>query len=106
MKRVLDTSEVLGTVELPAGACELCAAATANYDEEKCRLVVRLNSFLRTTDLRAREKRLSADWLPEPETVTESVGGDETVEVARDIFSRWARKVRQAAPALRSLPAF
>ena len=102
MKRVIDTSEVLGTVDLPSGTCELCAAAEANYDEEKNRLVVRLNSFLRTTDLRSKEKRLSANWLPKPETVTESVGSEETLEVARDIFHRWVRKVREAAPSLHS----
>lgn len=100
MKHVIDTNEVLGTVELATGTCEVCASADANYDESAGRLVVALNSFLRTTDLRAKEKRLSADWLPKPETVTESAGPDETVEVARDIFHRWVRKVRQAAPSL------
>jgi len=100
MKRVIDTNEVLGTVELATGACEVCASADASYDESAGRLVVALNSFLRTTDLRAKEQRLSADWLPKPATVTESVGPDETVEAARDIFHRWVRKVRQAAPSL------
>jgi hypothetical protein len=102
MKRVIDTSEVLGTVELPQGACEVCAAADACYDEDAARLVVNLDSFLRTTDLRAKERRLSAPWLPGKETVAESVGPDETVEMARDIFHRWVRKVRQAVPSLKS----
>jgi hypothetical protein len=102
MKRIIDTSEVLGTVDLPTGSCELCAAADANYDEEMNRLLVRLTSFLRTTDLRAKEKQLSATWLPKPETLMESVGSDEALDAARDIFHRWVRKVREAAPALHS----
>lgn len=78
----------------------MCASAEAKYDEEATRLVVKLDAFLRTTDLLAKEKRLPAEWLPKPETVRESVGPDETVEMARDIFHRWVRKVRQAVPTL------
>lgn len=99
MKRVIDTSEVLGTVETPQGMCEVCAAADAHYDEDVARLVVKLDAYLRTTDLRAKEQRFPAGWLPKPETVRESVGPDETVEMARDIFHRWVRKVREAIPA-------
>src|SRR5438128_663766 len=102
MKRIIDTSEVLGMVDLPTGNCELCAAADANYDEEKNRLLVRLSSFLRTTDLRAKEKQWSATWLPKPETLMEAVGSDEALEAARDIFHRWVRKVREAVPSLHS----
>jgi hypothetical protein len=102
MKRIIDTSEVLGTVETPDGTCEVCVSADANYDDEAGRLIVRLESFLRTTTLRAKEKRVSAIWLPKPETVTESVGPDDTVELAREIFHRWVKKVRAAAPSLHS----
>ena len=52
------------------------------------------------TDLLTKEKHFPADWLPKPETVRESVGPDETAEMAREIFQRWARKVREAAPTL------
>jgi hypothetical protein len=47
MKHIIDTSEVLGTVEVPEGTCELCASADASFDEEKERLVVQLEAFLR-----------------------------------------------------------
>lgn len=100
MKRVIDTSEVLGTVETPQGIREVCAAANAEYDEGASRLVVKLDAYLRTTDLRTKEQRFAASWLPKPETVRESVGPDETVEMARDIFHRWVRKIREAIPAL------
>jgi hypothetical protein len=100
MKRVTDTTEVLGTVETPQGKCEVCASADAKYDEEATRLVVKMDAFLRTTDLLTKEKRFPAEWLPKPETVREAVGPEETVEMAQDIFQRWVRKVRRAVPAL------
>ncbi len=100
MKRVIDTSEVLGTVETPEGLREVCVSADANYDEDAGRLVMKLEAFLRNTDLVTKEKRFTTDWLPKPETVCESVGPDETVEMAREIFHRWVRKVREAAPKL------
>jgi hypothetical protein len=102
VKRVVDTSEALGTVALPGGTCELYATADAGYDEEASRLVVRLNSYVRTLDPRSREKPFSPDWLPKPDVVTESVGPDEALEAARDIFHRWGRKVRESAPSLHS----
>jgi hypothetical protein len=98
MQRIIDTSEVLGTVRMPRGLCELCGSAEASFDEEAGRLVVKLKAFLRSTDLLVREKHFRADWLPKDETVTESVAREECHEVARDIFQRWARKVREAAP--------
>jgi hypothetical protein len=100
MKRVTDTTEVLGTVVLPEGGFEVCASADAKYDEEATRLEVKMDAFIRTTDLLTKERRVPADWLPKPETVREIVGPDETVEMAHDIFHRWVRKVRQAVPAL------
>jgi hypothetical protein len=101
MKQVIDTSEVVGTVEMRDGECEVCASAVAQYDEDAGRLVTNLDSFLRTTDLRKKERRLPAEWLPRPQTVTEGVGPEETVDVAKEVFHRWVAKVREATPALR-----
>jgi hypothetical protein len=100
MKRVIDTSEVLGTVETPEGNCEVCASAEAGFDEPAGRLAVKLEAFLRPTGLLVKERHFRADWLPENETVTESVAREECHDVAREIFHRWVRKVREAAPQL------
>ena len=100
MKRIIDTNEVLGAVKTPQGACEVCATANANYDESGRKLSVVLDAYLRTTDLRNKEQRLTAGWLPKPQTVREQVGVEEADEVARDIFHRWVRKVKEAVPAL------
>ena len=101
MKRVIDTTEVLGEVETPEGPCEVCAAANASYDEEAAKLTITLEAFLRTTDLRTKEKRFTAEWLPKPETLHESSSRGETGEIARDIFHRWVRKVRETVPSLK-----
>ena len=103
MKRIIDASEVLGKVETADGIRELCASADASYEEDQSRLVVKLEAFLRNTDLVTKEKHFGAAWLPQPETVRESAQPEETVELAREIFQSWVRKVRQAAPALHHL---
>ena len=100
MKRVIDTSEALGTVEVPEGLCELCASAEAGFDEVASRLVVKLEAFLRPTDLLVKERHFRAGWLPEDTTVTESVAREECHDLAREIFHRWVRKVRDSAPQL------
>lgn len=100
MNRILDTSEVLGTVETPEGTCELCVAAKAGFDESAGRLVVQLDAFLRPAGFLAKERHFRADWLPANESVTESVAREESSEVAREIFHRWVRRVRESAPAL------
>jgi hypothetical protein len=100
MKRVIDTSEVLGTVETPEGTCELGASADAGFDEAAGRLVVKLEAFLRPAEFLAKERHFRAKWLPDNETVTETVAHEECHDVAREIFNRWVRKVREAAPRL------
>ena len=100
MKRVIDTTEVLGTVETPEGTCEVSASADASFDEAAGRLVVKLAAFLRPADLLVKERHFRAGWLPENETVTESVSREECHDVAREVFLRWVRKVREATPKL------
>ena len=56
MKRIINTSEVLGAVETPAGAGEVCAAAHADFDEATGSLVLTLESFLRPADYLAKER--------------------------------------------------
>lgn len=100
MKHIIDTSEVLGTVELPEGTCEVCASASAGFDEAAGRLVVKLEAFLRPARSAAKERHCRADWLPVNETATESVGREECHEVAHEVFHRWVCRVREAAPSL------
>jgi hypothetical protein len=100
MRRIIDTSETLGTVEVPEGQCEVCVSADATFDESAGRLTVTLDAFLRPADFLAKERHFRASWLPKNESLTESVTPEECHEVAREIFRRWVRKVREAAPPL------
>jgi hypothetical protein len=42
------------------------------------------------------------DWLPKPETLREGVGPDEASDMARDIFRRWTKKVRESVEAAKA----
>ncbi len=97
MKRVIDSTEVLGTVETTTGTCSLCAAADAKFDEDAGRLVVALRAFLRPVEV--SQKVPSVDWLPADETVSMSVGMTDAWDAAKEIFDRWVHRVRESAPA-------
>jgi len=102
MHGILNTTEIIGTVELPAGEFEVCASADASYDQSGNSLVVRLDANLRPCSTTRSAAQIEVDWLPKRQSVTEHVAIDEAGEVARDIFKRWVCKIREAAPALRA----
>lgn len=100
MKRVIDTSEVLGTLKLPEGDCEVCASAEAGFDETAGCVVVKLVAFLRPAGLLVKERHFHPDWLPADETINERGGREECGAMAQEVFHRWVRKVREAVPQL------
>jgi hypothetical protein len=102
MKRVIDTSEIIGTVDFKGGEWEICASAEAGYDSEAHKLNVNLDAFLRFPKATEKETKDRPKWLPGPETITESVSIEEAGEVARDIFHSWVRKVRESSPSIHS----
>jgi len=79
---------------------EACATAEALYDEEQSQLIIEMDSFLRPADLRLKEEHLPADFLPERQTFKDSVSQDEAAELARDIFHRWVRTVRESVTSM------
>jgi hypothetical protein len=95
MSQILSTSEILGTINLPQGECEVMATAKADYSTRSGNLVVALEACARSNK---SDEPLDATWLPDPENVAESVEPNEAGEVARDVFRSWVRKVRAAAP--------
>lgn len=97
MKRVIDSTEVLGTVETTTGIYSLCAAADAKFDDGAGKLVITLRAFLRPVEV--AQKVLSVDWLPADETVSMSVDMDDAWDAAKEIFLRWVHRVRDSAPA-------
>lgn len=100
MNEIFKTSEILGTIDLPKGECELTASAEAEYAEGNGSLVVHLNAAVHRRNAPMNEDTIPVAWLPPNETVTEFAPIEEASEIARDIFRGWVRKVRGAAPAL------
>ena len=97
MKRILSTSEIVQDLDLEVEPKELCASAEADYDERQSVLTVKLDAFVRQVRHAAADVCTKPDWLPRPETLRESVGAGEASDLARDIFRRWTRKVRESA---------
>ena len=101
MSHILNTTEIVGTIQLPQGKFELCALGDATYKQSSTSLVVGLEANLRPC-LGSETVPVKPEWMPAPQTVTEHVAIEEAAELARDIFRRWVRKVREAAPGLRA----
>lgn len=98
MKKIISISEVVGSHETEGGNAEVCAGAEAAFDEAKSQVIVDLESYIRTSDLRGSEQRSTPDWLPHRETIKETVPLEEAALMAKEIFQRWVKKVRQSAP--------
>jgi len=96
MKKILSTSEIIQDLDLEAEPKELCASAEADYDEQKATLVIKLDAFVRQVHHAGPNVCTQPDWLPKPETLHEVVGPDEASDLARDIFRRWTKKVRES----------
>ena len=97
MKNILSISEVLQDLDLEDEPKELCAAAEADYDDGKSTLVIKLDAFVRQVHHAGPDVCSRPDWLPKAETLCEGVSWEEATELARDIFRRWTKKVRESA---------
>ncbi len=91
-------SEIVDSFEVKGRLCEVFVSADAAYDEAKSQLVVQLDGALRPASGQTPGGPASRDLRHWQETVTESVSAGQATEVARDIFHRWVRQVRQRLP--------
>ena len=91
MKKVISISEIVAPIQVENDLCKVWASAEADYHEGK--LEVKLESFLRRS---SDNKRVSASWLPETETVVEHIDFEEGSPAAKEIFESWVRRVRRA----------
>ena len=98
MKRIISTSEIIGSFTRGEHKFEVCATAEADFDESKSQLLLDLDSVVQPVDIWSKEHHLPADWLPKKQQLKESVSQDEAVELAKEIFHRWVGKVRQSVP--------
>jgi hypothetical protein len=99
MRKVLSISEIVQDLDRETEPRELCAAAEADYDEARSQLVMNLDAFVRKVHHAGADECTRPAWLPKPQTLHEGVADDEASELARDIFHRWTRKVREASTA-------
>lgn len=95
---LLDTTQVIGTVEIDHAIHEVCAEALANHDRHNNHLTVNLRAFLRATKHDHIGEISSPDWLAAPQTITEHVDAEEAHALASDIFSRWCHKIAALLP--------
>ena len=98
MKTVAMLSEPVASRELKDGVYEVWATAEADYDDLRSELLVRLNSFVRPTDIRLKDTQIRAEWLPPKGKVVERVAPEEAHAQAKEIFESWVRKVRRHVP--------
>ncbi len=95
---LIDTTRVVGSIELDGAIHEVCAEAIGNHNRSENLLSVNLRAFLRSTAHEHLGEVAAPDWLPSEETVTEHVEAGEAHEMVNDIFSLWCRKVSDAVP--------
>lgn len=95
MESVISISEVVDKQPSSNGELEICATLESTYDKVGQQLTVRLGCHAQQAQ---DARRVSMAWLPAEETLREHVGREEASDVARDIFHRWAERVRHAVP--------
>ena len=95
---LLDATQVLGTLEIDGAAYEVCVEAVANHDRHTNQLTVTLRAFLRSEKQDHIGETTTPAWIPQSQTVTEHVEGDEAHEMANDVFASWKKVVAAAIP--------
>lgn len=96
MRRVLSISEVVETLATPSGAIEVLATGEANYDEEKSRMEMRLDSRFRPVEAKSDGREPLPACLPQRDMVKMTLDWQEALPAARDIFQDWTRQVHQS----------
>lgn len=111
MRTLNDMTEIVGTRQRNDETFEICASGQAQYEDDDSKLTVVLDSFVRRVNLRGRDEYLKPAWLPHRDVASDHLPLEEAHGEAREIFARWARKVREVIPdgtefaaSLRNLP--
>lgn len=100
MKRIISMSRIVESREVTKGTREVIASAEAEFDERKSELVIDLDSKVQVTDALGHDTLATQDWLPARETVREHMPLSDAPDASKEIFERWAHKVRESIPSL------
>ncbi len=99
MRRVISSSEIVGTCECQGMTMDVSAHSDAFYEESTGTLQVRLMAEAEPADIEFHTSWPRPDWLPAKQTVEEHLPYEDCLVEAKEIFRSWARKVREAIPA-------
>jgi hypothetical protein len=105
MNRNIGLIDNLKNVRTPEGDCDVCCSGEGTYDEPAGLLTLRLDAFLRTRDIAHAERQFRPAWLPSAQSAEERVSRDEASDLARELFNRWVKKVRDVITELAIVPA-
>jgi len=95
---LIDTTRVVGSLELDGVVHELCAEAVADHERGGDLLTVRLRAFLRAAEPGHLGEQASPPWLPAPQTVTEHVPIEDARGLVDEVFASWCHKVAASKP--------
>ena len=114
-RTVLDTVQIIQSIEANRQVFEVCATALASYSEDRGELAVTLDCFVRRFEMQGKDVEFRPGWLPKCDSVKMKVDLEEAPDAAKSIFGSWAKKVRATIPPssewtanatwLRSIPA-
>lgn len=98
MHSLLDTTQVIRTLEMEGVPYEVCVEALASHDRGTNLLTVQLRAFLRAEKHDHIGEVSTPSWLPAAQAVTEHVSAEEAHEVANDVLASWRQKVAGCLP--------
>jgi len=98
MRRVVSSSEIVGNCECQGLSMDVSAHSDAYYEEATSTLQVKLMAEVEPADNEFHSSWPHPDWLPAKQTVQEHLPYEDALQVAKEIFRNWARKVREAMP--------
>jgi hypothetical protein len=98
MRRVVSSSEIVGTCEWQGQLIDVSAHSDAHYDETEGKMLVELTADAEPADIEFHPKWIKPGWLPVKQTLTEHLAFEEALPAAKAIFRSWSRKVREAIP--------
>ena len=97
MSRPFYASDIIETQKSDSGDIELVATIDAQHDPATGKLHAKLDAFLRHVRMTGPDSTTRPDWLPKPQEASEGVDSAEATDLARELFLRWAAKVRASA---------
>jgi len=98
MLPLLDTTKVIGHLDIDGEPFEVCAEATADHVRSSNTLTVGLCAFLRSIKHDHLGEKATMDWLPAPEEVKEHVDHGEAYDLTGEIFASWCHRVEGMIP--------